>query len=222
MQITMRLSRVFVSCLALLAAAAALAGCDGDDDPGGQPDASAPRWFTACGDPVCGGYTPTPGATVCTNQQVGQACSPLEARCEIPDDDCNADLLCTTSDPATNCPISQARFKHAIEYLEPEERGAAAAALLDLRLATYRYRGGRDDGRRHLGFVIDDLPAGSPAVHADGLHVDLYGYTSMAVAALQTQAEHVQRMEARMAELEREVEALRQSLHAAAACTPAP
>jgi Chaperone of endosialidase len=214
--------RAFFSCLVLLAAAAALAGCGSGDDGGGPPDSGAPQWFTTCGDPACGGYTPTPGATVCTDQQVGQACGALDTRCEIPDDSCNADLLCTTSDPATNCPISQARFKHAIEYLGGEERGAAAAALLDLRLATYRYRGARDDGRRHLGFVIDDLPAGSPAVHVDGRHVDLYGYTSMAVAALQTQAEHVQRMEDRMAELEREVDTLRRSLDAAPVCTPAP
>ena len=223
MQITIRRSvpRCFFACLVLLAAAVALAGCSSDDD-GGQPDAGPPQWFTTCGDPACGGYMPTPGATLCTDQRVGQACGPLDSSCEIPGDDCNADLLCTTSDPATNCPISQARLKHGIDYLDGAEGGAAAAALLDLRLATYRYRDVRDDGRRHLGFVIDDLPAGSPAVHAGGRHVDLYGYTSMAVAALQTQAEHVQRMEARMAELEREVEALRQSLRAAPACTPAP
>jgi hypothetical protein len=209
--------RLFFSCLVLLAATA-FAGCGSGDD-GGRADSGAAQWYTTCGDPACSGYTPTPGATVCTNQQVGQACSEANATCEIPDDSCNANLLCTTSDPATNCPISRQRFKHAIQYLDGQERGAAAAALLDLRLATYRYRDARDDGRRHLGFVIDDLPAGSPAVHADGQHVDLYGYASMAVAALQTQAEHVQRMEARMAELEREVDALRQ---AAPACAAAP
>jgi hypothetical protein len=184
----------------------ALAGC-GDEEDGNDL-----QWYQTCGDPVCGGYTPTPGAPVCTSEQAGAACSQDGIRCEIANDDCNADLLCTDSDPAINCPISRERFKHAIQYLDDAGRQAAAEALLDVRLATYRYRGGRDDGRDHLGFVIDDLPADSPAVRPDGQHVDLYGYTSMAVAALQAQAEEMQRLQAELAALQREIAALRRAV----------
>jgi hypothetical protein len=195
----------FLTCLVLLTAPAMLTGC-GDED-----DSSELQWYQTCGDPVCGGYTPSPGATVCTDEQAGAACSKDGILCEIPNDDCNADLLCTDSDPAINCPISQKRFKHAIQYLDDAARRAAAEALLDVRLASYRYRGARDDGGDHLGFVIDDLPVDSPAVHADGRHVDLYGYTSMTVAALQAQAEQMQRLQAELTALRREIADLRQA-----------
>ncbi|MGH7896283.1 MAG: hypothetical protein ACREQL_16575, partial [Candidatus Binatia bacterium] len=55
-----------------------------------------------------------------------------------------------------------------------------------------------------LGFIIDDVGT-SPAVAADGGHVDLYGYTSMAVAAIQAQQKRIEA-------LEREVAALRRAL----------
>jgi hypothetical protein len=216
----MQMSQVRILACFVLIVPAALAAC-GDVEP--APDARpALQWYTTCGDPACGGYSPTPGATLCSSEQAGQACGQADARCEIPNDDCNADLLCTDGDPAINCPISRQRFKHAIRYLDTGDRQAAAAAVLELPLATYRYRGVRDDGRQHLGFVIDDLPAGSPAVHADGQHVDLYGYTSMAVAALQAQAERVQALEAQMAALQAELAALRQAPSCPAAAGQAP
>lgn len=203
-----RSSLGFFTSLVLLLAPAALAGCGNADDDGGGSDL---QWYTTCGDPACGGYTPTPGATLCSDEQAGAACSEDGVRCELPGDDCNTDLLCTDTDPATNCPISRARFKHEIQYLDDAARAAAAGALLDVRLATYRYRGARDDGREHLGFVIDDLPANSPAVAADGQHVDLYGYTSMTVAALQAQAGEMQRLQAEVAALRREIAELRRA-----------
>lgn len=203
-----RSSLGFLTPLVLLLAPAALAGCGNADDDGGGSDL---QWYTTCGDPVCGGHTPTPGATLCSDEQAGAACSEEGVSCEIPGDDCNADLLCTDTDPTTNCPISRARFKHEIQYLDGAARAAAAGALLDVRLATYRYRGARDDGREHLGFVIDDLPASSPAVAADGQRVDLYGYTSMTVAALQAQAEEMQRLQAEVAALRRELAELRRA-----------
>ena len=76
-----------------------------------------------------------------------------------------------------------------------------ACEIRRVRLATYRYKGEPALGTSHLGFIIDDLGA-SPAVGSDGTHVDLYGYASMAVAAIQIQQ---RRIEA----LEREVAALR-------------
>jgi hypothetical protein len=73
-----------------------------------------------------------------------------------------------------------------------------------MRLTTYRYRSEPPGTRAHLGFIIDDVGS-SPAVAADGGHVDLYGYTSMAVGAIQAQ-------QRRIDALEREVTALRAEL----------
>lgn len=72
-----------------------------------------------------------------------------------------------------------------------------------LPLARFRYRGDLS-AREQLGFIIEDVEA-TPGV--DGDHVDLYGYTTMGVAAIQEQA-------ARIEALERELHALRARLAA--------
>ena len=73
--------------------------------------------------------------------------------------------------------------------------------ILRTRLATYRYKAEGAAARERLGFIIDDQEA-SPAVAADGHHVDLYAYASLAVAAVQVQARQIEA-------LEREVQQLR-------------
>lgn len=157
-------------------------GGDGDGDAG-------LAWYATCGDPACGGYRgPTAGLAVCTDQAEGAACSEDGAACDL-EDDCNTQMLCTATDPKASeygCPQSRAAVKTDIAYLGPAERAQARAALLQTRLATWRYRWEPPTHKPHLGFLIDDQPA-SPAVAADGAHVDLYGYTSLAVAALQAQ-----------------------------------
>jgi len=181
----------------------------GDDDA--TPDAAgALQWYETCGDPVCSTYMPTPGATLCTTEAVGDPCSPDGATCEIVDDACNKDLMCTTGDPATNCPISQKRFKRDIRYLTAADRARATHELLATRLATYRYRTEPDTAPIRLGFMIEDQPD-SPAVLPGGHRVDLYGYTSMAGAALQTPAAQIQALERRLARLTDELAALRAS-----------
>ena len=192
-------------------------GADGMT-PDGSP---ALQWYRTCGQPVCGGYMPTMGATVCTGQQVGQTCSPQASSCEIPNDACNADLLCTDQDPATNCPISQARWKRDIHYLDRGELTRIANELLATRLARYVYRadapGAAQTGRDgtatapRLGFIIDDLDRDSPAVRPGGERVDLYGYTSMAVAAIKIQAETIRQLQQEIAELRAEMASLRQN-----------
>jgi hypothetical protein len=97
------------------------------------------------------------------------------------------------------CPVSTKRLKKDIQYVTPDERRAIAEETLRTRLATYQYTVGAPDSR--LGFIIEDDPT-SPAVIHDKDRVDLYGYTSMAVATLQVQNEEI-------AELRAEVEALR-------------
>jgi hypothetical protein len=99
------------------------------------------------------------------------------------------------------CPISHRDAKRDIIYLGDADLERMLAEIRRVRLATYRYKGEPTLGPSHLGFIIDDLGV-SPAVGSDGAHVDLYGYASMAVAAIQAQQ---RRIEA----LEREVAALR-------------
>jgi len=74
-------------------------------------------------------------------------------------------------------------------------------ALLAFRLATYEYKHEGPAAPPHLGFIIDDVGR-SPAADPNGATVDLYGFTSMAVAAIQAQARQI-------AQLEREVAMLR-------------
>lgn len=106
-----------------------------------------------------------------------------------------------------NCPISLRSAKTDIAYLGPDELAALGRELLATRLATWRYKG-TDAARRQLGFIIDD---GVPAhgIAADGGHVDLYGYISAAVAALQVQQRELDAMRARLEALERRVDAWR-------------
>ncbi len=170
-----------------------------------EPD---PQWFFTCGDPVCQEYSgPTEGIALCTDEEAGAICTKEGETCD-PVDDCNALLICTTEDPtagAGGCPISKRAAKHDIQYLSDAERDAAAAQVLDMRLATWAYNGQPDGERAHLGFIIDDVGGTSPAVTPDGGHVDLYGYTSLTLAAVQSQEQRIRADEARIARLEAEI-----------------
>ena len=66
-----------------------------------------------------------------------------------------------------------------------------------------------EQGASHLGFIIDDV-APTPSVGASGERVNLYGYTSMAVAALQVQAAQLQTQKAELDALKQELAELKQ------------
>ena len=172
----------------------------------GNEPSPLPRWYFTCGDPVCRGYVP-PGLPACTSTQVaGQACSPLDARCD-PHDDCNRLVVCSVDDPTQRpggCPISRASAKRDVRYLDDVDLDRRYAELRALRLATYRYREAGPTSPERLGFMIDDGPP-TVCVAGRGDSVDLYGYTSLAVAAVQAQAR-------RLEELEREVATVRARL----------
>jgi len=158
-------------------------------------------WYFSCGDPVCTSYRPPTGVPRCTSESPGQSCSVEGSRCD-PMDSCNRLLVCAQSDPRlAGCPISSRRFKRDVAYLTDAEREACAREVRGLRLARYRYEGS-DEIR--LGFILEDHP---PAVAVDRAReqVDLYGYSSLAVAALQAQ-------DRRLEALEREVRELRAAL----------
>jgi len=100
------------------------------------------------------------------------------------------------------CPISRARYKEDIRYLGPEDVQRLHDELMKFPLATYRYKG--DACREHLGFIIEDVEP-SLSVDAPDDVVDLYGYTTMAVAALQAQAHELDALKREVAALKREL-----------------
>lgn len=102
-------------------------------------------------------------------------------------------------------PASSRRSKEDIAYVTPAELDELQHALVNIRLATFRYKQG--DKARHLGFILEDSPeiAASDLAHA---RVDMYAYVSMAVAALQVQARSIESLEAEVDTLSNEVEAL--------------
>jgi hypothetical protein len=168
---------------------------------GGTP-ATGLQWFSTCGDPACSGHRDA-GLAACTAQQeAGVSCSSASAECD-PQNFCNSLLLCATSDPKRGgCPISRMRFKKDIRYLSDAKRSAYRDQLVALPLATYRYRGAEDGSRLHLGFMIDGHES---LACVDGDTVDLYGYASMAVAALQSQEQEIAQLRNQLRQLRREL-----------------
>jgi hypothetical protein len=96
--------------------------------------------------------------------------------------------------------VSRARFKKDIRFLSSAELRAYSREVIELPLATFRYRSG--DERTRLGFLIDGHES---LACVDGDRVDLYGYTSMAVAALQVQEEEIAQLRAEVAAMRKEL-----------------
>lgn len=179
------------------------AGTDASHDTAANDGALS--WYATCGDPVCGaggdgGVVDCSDRTgMCTEE--GETCGPI--------DGCNTYMICAASDPQEQpggCPISRAEHKTDIEYLSDGEREALSAELLGIRLATYRYRNATTD-RRNLGFIMEDIEP-SPAADSTRGIVDLYGYTSMAVAALQEQSREISELRAEIGRLRRMIKRL--------------
>lgn len=97
--------------------------------------------------------------------------------------------------------ISRRAAKKDVKYLSDAELQRLHDELLRYRLATYQYTLRDAVPGPHLGFIIDDVEP-SPSIAAGGDRVDLYAYTSMAVAALQTQAREIERLKQAVAALE--------------------
>ena len=98
------------------------------------------------------------------------------------------------------CPVSRRVFKREIHELDRSELARVYAELRDIRLTTYQYKAEPAGARRRLGFIIDDTRSAYP-INADGASVDLYGYVSMAVAAIQSQSREIQALHAEIAAL---------------------
>ena len=172
--------------------------------PGPAAECGGTRWFYTCGDPVCGVHRDHPGVPSCgPGETAGAPCSTEGAMCD-PGSPCNQLLLCATSDPTHGgqCPISRRRYKEDVRYLDARDLRRLRDELMRFPLATYRYKG--DPSRTHLGFVIEDVEP-SPSVDGTRDMVDLYGYTTMAVAALKEQAREIRALKREVATLRREL-----------------
>jgi len=135
--------------------------------------------------PACGGGKPTcacMGSCFCTGAM----------------ETCTAGL---SSLDCNNGSVSRREFKRDISYVTADERAELASLALSTSLATYRYKNDPDAPKKHLGFIIDDQPASSPAVASDDTHVDQYGYTSMLLAAVQEQQRQIEALKKDVAEL---------------------
>ena len=185
---------------ALVATAALLLSCGhGDHDL---------RWASTCGDPV-GPSTHRPSPyRPCTTEVVGEACVERGDTCD-PVNDWNSYVTCQDDDWSPEpCPVSLRETKRDIRPLDAAALAAAHRQASSLPLSTWSYRADPPGARRRLGFVIEDVGA-SPAVTLDGQHVDLYGYTSLALAALQDQDRQIAELQAQVAELRAEIDRLR-------------
>ncbi len=98
-------------------------------------------------------------------------------------------------------PVSRREFKTDIDYVTDEQQRELAEQALHTRLAEYRYKTEPEGDRKHLGFIIDDMPAQSPAVQGDATHVDLYGYTSMQLATVKEQQKQIDALKKQVDEL---------------------
>lgn len=167
------------------------------------------KWYKSCGAPVCGPNITVPANTpACTgDQQEGKLCSQSGATCDA-GLGCAAVLICNPFDPRNNsrfgCPISSRKRKRQIRYLSTPALQKLYRETLQLKLATYHYKHDPVDTQRRLGFIIEDAPM-SICIDRKREVIDLYAYTSMAVATLQVQATQIET-------LKRELEALRAEL----------
>jgi hypothetical protein len=143
----------------------------------------------------------------------GGACPALGSSCTTQSETCGTRTpancgvieVCDTHQP-TMCPRSSSKYKDNVEYLDDARLAGLHDQTMRVRLATYNYKSTVDDPKpKHLGFIIEDNPQ-SPAVDRSGERVDMYGYLSMVVAAMQVQ--------------EKEIAALRRELEESRAACP--
>jgi hypothetical protein len=146
--------------------------------------------------------------------RVGSTCTTEGERCALTEPgECGEPVLACSKGvwtlPNVSCPISTAKAKREIAYVDRDDTERLHGQLMSTRLATYLYKSPAPEGMggndaRHLGFIIEDMPEGSAAVLPSRDRVDLYGYTSMTVASLQHQQREIDELRAELAKLRRE------------------
>lgn len=170
-------------------------------------------WYTTCGGPVCyPAETKPDGVDYCDfDPQEGQGCTTPGKQCWTKGLCVGQVWTCAESDPkALGCPRSQRTVKKEISYLSGADLNKYYSQLLNTKLATYEYKNVKTLGERKLGFIIEDTPKNSMMVNSKRTRVDLYGYTSMAVAGLKVQAKQIDSLKAQIELLSKKLEALQQ------------
>jgi len=156
------------------------------------------------GDPTWQCPAPNPDATCPAGiPMLGAACATEGKTCTYSCGDAGGRLCKNGAWYAADggpCPVSTRRAKKNVAYLDKAQRTRIAAELASFKLATFEYRDPSLAGKRHLGFIIEDAPD-SPAVDRERNMVDLYGYASMLVAAVQAQGEEIARLKAEIERL---------------------
>jgi hypothetical protein len=102
-----------------------------------------------------------------------------------------------------NCPISSRRAKRNIDYLSEQQAEAIAQATLRTRLATYEYIDPALRGPRRLGFILEDPTTHPYARDPDVSVVDMYGYSSMLLATVQSQQRQIEELQRAVRALQR-------------------
>jgi hypothetical protein len=165
-------------------------------------DAGTPSnltWYKTCGYPVCG-IGPVDAGPQPLCPPVGSPCLVKGQTCGTPDrDNCGVIEVCDDHDPAVMCPISSAKYKTGINYLNEAQISRLHDEAISTKLAVYNYRAEiSDPGVPHLGFIVEDQPQ-SLAVDRGFDRVDMYGYLSMVLAAVQAQDKEIQSLKSQLA-----------------------
>lgn len=157
-------------------------------------DTTKVEWHCFGGPPYCAATRPRIG-TPC---KMGDECAfELAKECGQAAMECRAGVWQMTN---SSCPASTAAAKDDIAYVSDGDAEHLRDALMKIPLATYRYKNEKD---HHLGFIIEDLPPNSPAVLPSRDRVDLYGYLTMAVAAIQRQEKEIAALKLEVARLKK-------------------
>jgi hypothetical protein len=212
-----------VALLAVLTACGGQEGMSGNgiQSDGGDGGSAALHWFSLCGPPVAvvgDAGAADSGVAPCITEQEGDTCPSAGLECQPVN---GTPLLCAAADPKLQtggCPISSRRFKQDIRYLSDRDLERIAAGVEHIRLANYSYKSD-PSARERLGFIIEDDPT-SPAVAEGRTQIDLYGYTSMVVAAMKIQARKLEEQNAELGLLRRKIDALERRSASAATVSP--
>jgi hypothetical protein len=104
-----------------------------------------------------------------------------------------------------NC-VSRRDAKRDIQYLDEPQLQSAEDQVLRIPLARFNYKWDAPSERRRLGFIIEDVAPNPGVIDEARGEVDLYGYTSLAVAALQEQAKEIAQLRQKVSQLEKRLD----------------